>query len=106
MRDFPLPGSGKAVVVAPAPAAGPGYWAGAPSAVLDEIRPGSPTRRRCPGSPATKSTPYATSGDGLTWQWHGTVLSGRTGEWDARGARVTTVLPDESHELRTELVTP
>ena len=40
------------------------------------------------------NTAYATSADGLTWQWHGTVLSGRPGEWDARGARLTTVLPD------------
>jgi hypothetical protein len=79
------------------------------------------------------NTAYATSSDGLAWQWHGTVLSGRPGEWDARGARLTTVLPDgraadvryldalplpgggyrifyearlpdESHELRTELI--
>lgn len=32
----PLPGAGRAMVVVPAPAAGPGNWAGAPSAVLDE----------------------------------------------------------------------
>ncbi|MDQ2914479.1 MAG: hypothetical protein M3T56_14665 [Chloroflexota bacterium] len=40
------------------------------------------------------STAYATSADGLTWRWHGTVLFGRAGKWDARGARVTTILPD------------
>ena len=40
------------------------------------------------------NTAYATSDDGITWKWHGTVLSGRPGEWDARGARLTTVLPD------------
>ncbi len=40
------------------------------------------------------STGYATSEDGLDWTWHGTVLSGRPGYWDARGARVTAVLPD------------
>ena len=33
---FPLPGSGRAVVAVPAPGAGPGYWAGAPSVALDE----------------------------------------------------------------------
>ncbi len=33
------------------------------------------------------------SPDGLTWIDHGEVLAGRPGEWDARGARVTTVLP-------------
>ena len=40
------------------------------------------------------STAHATSGDGLDWTWHGTVLRGRDGLWDARGARVTVVLPD------------
>jgi hypothetical protein len=214
MTDFPVPGAGTPVVVAAAPAGGPGFWAGAPSAVLDDdgtyvlayrVRNGhdgldqtvvarspdgenfttvavldgrrfganwmerpalvkvAPRRWRmwvCMGSPvddpgskrwwiesleaddpaafadapalpgfpgddlnAVKdpfirlvdgryhawicchlldlpgeedrmNTAYATSDDGLTWRWHGTVLEGRTGEWDARGARVTTVLPD------------
>ena len=40
------------------------------------------------------TTAYATSGDGLEWRWHGTVLAGRPGRWDARGARLTSVLPD------------
>ena len=40
------------------------------------------------------TTAYATSADGLDWDWHGTVLTGRPGAWDARGARVTSVLPD------------
>ena len=40
------------------------------------------------------STAYATSEDGLDWTWHGTVLTGRPGMWDARGARLTAVLPD------------
>ena len=31
---------------------------------------------------------------GVTWRWHGAVLRGRAGHWDARGARVTSVLPD------------
>jgi hypothetical protein len=47
-----------------------------------------------PGAEDRMSTAYATSGDGVDWRWHGTVLSGRPGRWDARGARVTTVLPD------------
>ena len=38
------------------------------------------------------TTAYATSDDGLEWEWHGTVLSGRPGRWDARGARLTAVL--------------
>ena len=40
------------------------------------------------------TTAYATSRDGLSWQWHGTVLTPRPGTWDQRGARVTAVLPD------------
>jgi hypothetical protein len=37
---------------------------------------------------------YATSADGVVWDWHGTVLAPRPGAWDARGARLTAVLPD------------
>jgi hypothetical protein len=37
------------------------------------------------------TTEYATSADGLGWTWHGTALSGRPGEWDSRGTRVTAV---------------
>jgi hypothetical protein len=40
------------------------------------------------------TTAYATSRDGLEWEWHGTVLAPRPGTRDARGARLTTVLPD------------
>jgi len=38
-------------------------------------------------------TRLATSGDGLTWQFGAIVLAGRDGEWDARGARLTSVDP-------------
>jgi hypothetical protein len=31
------------------------------------------------------TTAYATSDDGLTWDWRGTALAGRPGTWDARG---------------------
>jgi hypothetical protein len=40
------------------------------------------------------TTAYATSRDGLDWEWHGTVMTPRPGTWDSRGARVTSVLPD------------
>ncbi|WP_052305438.1 MULTISPECIES: hypothetical protein [Thermomonospora] len=43
-------------------------------------------------------TDYATSANGLEWVWHGTVLTGRPGHWDARGARVSAVL---QHRGRT-----
>jgi hypothetical protein len=209
-KGFPLPGTGRVVVAAPAPGAGPGFWAGASCAVLDEdgsfvvayrvrnghdgndqtlvarssdgerldtvatldeadfgaqgmerpalVRtetgrwrlyvccatrdsrhwwidvleapdleglPGAEPRTAfagdertgvkdpvvqrvnggwqawicchpldVPGAEDRMSTAYATSDDGLAWDWHGTVLAGRPGLWDARGARVTTVLPD------------
>jgi hypothetical protein len=37
------------------------------------------------------TTEYATSADGLDWTWEGTALCGRPGEWDARGARATSI---------------
>jgi hypothetical protein len=40
-------------------------------------------------------TDYATSADGLDWTWYGTVLTGRPGHWDARGVRVSAVVPYE-----------
>ena len=49
-----------------------------------------------PGEEDRMTTAYATSADGLDWRWHGTALSGRPGKWDARGARVTAVLPGGS----------
>ena len=47
-----------------------------------------------PGEEDRMTTAYATSEDGLDWTWHGAVLRGRAGSWDARGARVTAVLAD------------
>jgi hypothetical protein len=47
-----------------------------------------------PGAEDRMNSAYATSGDGIRWKWHGAVLSGRPGQWDGRGARITTVLPD------------
>jgi hypothetical protein len=42
-------------------------------------------------------TRYATGPDGLSWtSWHGVVLEGTPGTWDARGARLTSVLPSPS----------
>lgn len=40
------------------------------------------------------TTWYATSPDGVHWTWRGTVLTGRPGEWDARGVRVSSVRVD------------
>ena len=40
------------------------------------------------------TTALATSDDGLAWHWEGIVLAPRPGAWDARGTRVTAVLPD------------
>jgi hypothetical protein len=46
-----------------------------------------------PGEEDRITTAYATSPDGLVWEWRGTALSPRPGTWDARGTRVTAVLP-------------
>jgi hypothetical protein len=47
-----------------------------------------------PGAEDCMSTLHATSVDGIAWHLDGVVLAGRPGAWDARGARVTSVLPD------------
>ncbi|MEJ7839752.1 MAG: hypothetical protein WKF81_13140 [Thermomicrobiales bacterium] len=39
------------------------------------------------------ATAYATRRNGKAWNWPDHVLMGRQGTWDARGARVTSVLP-------------
>jgi hypothetical protein len=41
------------------------------------------------------STWYATSPDGIDWTWRGVALTPRPGTWDARGVRVSAVLPVE-----------
>ncbi len=46
------------------------------------------------GAEDRMTTRYATSTDGTAWTWQRTVLEGRPGRWDSRGARVTAVLPD------------
>ena len=47
-----------------------------------------------PGHEDRMTTRRLTSADGLDWEDHGEVLAGRDGQWDARGARVSAVLPD------------
>lgn len=46
-------------------------------------------------------TEHATSTDGVFWTWHGPALSGSSGRWDARGARVTAVLLGAGPPLAT-----
>jgi hypothetical protein len=45
-----------------------------------------------PGHEDRMTTRRLTAPDGLAWTDRGEVLAGRPGQWDARGARVTTVL--------------
>jgi hypothetical protein len=47
-----------------------------------------------PGHEDRMTTAFATSTDGLRWQWHGTVLEPTADTWDQRGTRVTTVLSE------------
>ena len=39
------------------------------------------------------STWHATSPDGVEWTWRGVALAPRPGRWDARGVRVSAVVP-------------
>ena len=48
-----------------------------------------------PGEEDRMTTAYATSADGLSWDWHGDVLRSTPGTWDQRAARMTTVLSRE-----------
>ena len=48
-----------------------------------------------PGHEDRMTTRRLTSADGLSWVDRGEVLVGRPGAWDARGARVSAVLPGE-----------
>ena len=45
-----------------------------------------------PGQEDRMTTAYATSADGLSWDWQGDVLCPTPGAWDQRGARMTTVV--------------
>jgi hypothetical protein len=47
------------------------------------------------------TTDYATSPDGVDWTWHGTVLAGRGGQWDARGTRLTSVVVEGAQLVAT-----
>ena len=48
-----------------------------------------------PGEEDRMMTAYATSADGLSWDWHGEVLRPTRGTWDQRGTRMTTILSSE-----------
>ena len=48
-----------------------------------------------PGEEDRMTTAYATSADGLSWDWHGEVLRPTRGTWDQRGTRMTTILSSE-----------
>jgi hypothetical protein len=47
-----------------------------------------------PGHEDRMTTAFATSPDGLQWEWHGTVLAPTDDTWDQRGTRVTAVLSE------------
>lgn len=94
MTEFPLPGQGQAVVAVP----GDEH-----TGVKDSLVKRSDGRWEAwicchpldeAGAEDRMSTRYATSDDGLEWEWQGAALAGRQGHWDARGARVTSILPD------------
>jgi hypothetical protein len=47
------------------------------------------------------TTGYATSADGVDWNWQGTVLRPGVAGWDARGARLTAVVLGDSYAVAT-----
>ena len=51
------------------------------------------------GAEDRMSTRLLVGDDGLSWHDRGTVLEGRPGEWDERGARVTAVLDGNGLEV-------
>ncbi len=66
--DFPLPGAGEPAVAVPAPGAGPGYWAGAPSAVLDDDGSILLAYRVRNGHDGNDQTVVARSADGVSFE--------------------------------------
>ena len=80
-RRVVLPGDGSRAVKDPVIVARDGLWhLWASVHPLDD-----------PDQTDRMATEYATSTDGLNWSWHGTALTPRPGEWDARGVRVSAV---------------
>jgi hypothetical protein len=49
-----------------------------------------------PGEEDRMETAWASSSDGVAWSKPVTVLRGRSGQWDQRGARLTALLPNGS----------
>ena len=45
-----------------------------------------------PAATDRMTTEYATSTDGVQWEWRGTALAGSAGGWDARGVRFADVV--------------
>src|SRR6478735_8964530 len=81
-RTVVLPGDDTTAVKDPVVLAGPGGWR-----MWVCVHPLSD-----PGHEDRMTTAYATSADGLAWDWHGTVLAPTPGSWDQRGTRVSAVL--------------
>src|SRR3712207_3422519 len=81
LRGFPLPGSAPSVVAVPAPGEGPGYWAGASSAALDEDGAFVVGYRLRHGHDGTAETVIARSEDGERFT---TVATLRQSEFGAK----------------------
>src|SRR5919107_3986545 len=87
MDDFPLPGMGRAVVAVPAPGVGPGYWAGASSAVADGDGGFVIGYRVRNGHDGIDQTVVARSPDGERFTTVATLDQGRFGaQWMERPA--------------------
>src|SRR5262245_45949937 len=88
---FPLPGSAVPVVAVPAPGAGPGYWAGASSAVIDRDGTFVVAYRVRNGHDGIDQTVVARSPDGEVLTTVATLDQSRFGaQWMERPALVRT----------------
>ena len=97
LRGFPLPESGAAVVAVPAPGRGPGYWAGASSAALDEDGAFVVGYRVRNGHDGTDETVIARSEDGERFT---TVATLDESEFGAKGMERPALVRTESGRWR------
>src|SRR5918998_4537720 len=93
LRGFPLPGAAAAVVAVPAPGRGPGYWAGASSAALEEDDTFVVGYRVRNGHDGTDETVIARSEDGERFT---TVATLDESEFGAKGMERPSLVRTET----------
>jgi hypothetical protein len=97
LSGFPLPGSAASVVAVPAPGEGPGFWAGASSAALDEDGTLVIGYRVRYGHDGAAETVIARSGDGERFT---TVATLEQSEFDAKSMERPSLVRTETGRWR------